>query len=183
MLKTIVAHPFMGLRAALIYKKNKTTYREPVATALGSTLRDKFTASSSYWGLGPRTGVDLQFNMSRGWSLLGNLSASLLFGRYDLDEDIMSNISGAIKTYHISDDRYAVRANLDAGLGLGWETWLNRNTVRLAPSVLFEASCWFDTNQLFVPKNAALTPPVFTNFRHQGNLVLMGFSFNLQADF
>jgi hypothetical protein len=68
---------------------------------------------------------------------------------------------------------------------MGYETWVKNHTVRLVPSILFEASCWFDTNQFFLTqsKNLQAVTPNFTNIRRQGNLILMGFSFNLQADF
>lgn len=195
MLKTIVAHPFIGLRAALIYKKYKANYFDQFTSGnFDRILNDKFSATNDYWGIGPRAGVDLQFNLRSGWSFLGNLSAALFYGRYDLHEEISTKISNFGNTthtrYHTKDDRYTIRANLDTALGIGWETWLNHHTVRLAPSVLFEASCWFDTNQLFLPRTStavSLTPspllPTFGNFRRQGNLILMGFSFNLQADF
>ncbi len=195
MLRTIVAHPFIGLRAALIYKDQNSRYSDQFTSGnVDRVLRDKFSASNSYWGIGPRTGVDLQFNMRSGWSFLGNLSAALFFGRNDLQEEISTKVSNSgVLTkarYHAKDNRFNVRANLDTGLGLGWETWLNQHTVRIAPSVLFEASCWFDTNQLFVPKGTSsvtVAPdpalPNFVNQRRQGNLILMGFSFNLQADF
>lgn len=195
MLKTIIAHPFIGLRAALIYKTQKSRYSDRFISANADrTLMDKFSASNSYWGIGPRTGVDLQFNMSGSWSLLGNLSGALFFGRNNLRESISTNVinGGALvrKKYNAKDNRFNVRANLDTGLGLGWEAWLKQHTVRIAPSVMFEASCWFDTNQLFVPRgttSVTFAPdpalPNFVNQRRQGNLILMGVSFNLQADF
>ncbi len=195
MLKSIIAHPFIGIRAALIYKHTHAKFFDQFQAGRSMrTFKDKFTASDNFWGIGPRLGVDLQFNMSSGWSLLGNLSGALFFGSFDVDEEITTELTdqtGLHKNkYHDDDDRFTIRANLDTGLGIGWETWFKNHSVRLAPSVLFEASCWFDTNQLFVAKPTATTiasssfpVPYFKNFRRQGNLILMGFSFNLQADF
>ena len=200
LLKTFIAHPFIGLRAALIYKDTAAKYSdsfEDSSLQVSRSLKDRFKASDDFWGIGPRLGVDLQFNMRHGWSFLGNLSGALIYGQYNLHEEISNRVTtfgNQVKTkFHNKDVRYTVRANLETGLGIGWETWLNRHTVRLAPSVLFEATCWFDTNQLFVPKPTTTFttyphPPTFTtanfsNFRRQGNLILMGFSFNLQADF
>lgn len=198
LLKTVIAHPFIGLRAALIYKDTSAKYSDTYVSLVDEVdrqLKNRFKASDDFWGIGPRVGVDLQFNMRRGWSLLGNLSGALFYGQYNVNEEMTSKVTdfeNLTKTkFHNKDVRYAVRANLDTGLGIGWETWLNQHTVRLAPSVLFEAACWFDTNQLFVtkPVTATVTPSPtlvktnFSNYRRQGNLILMGFSFNLQADF
>ncbi len=197
LLKTISAHPFIGLRAALIYKDTAAKYTDTFVNGqTNRILKDRFQASDDFWGIGPRLGVDLQFNMRSGWSFLGNLAGALFYGQYNLHEEISNRVTTFGKLvknkYNNKDVRYTVRANLDTGIGIGWETWLNQHTVRLAPSVLFEATCWFDTNQLFVPKPTKTTtispPPTltstnFSNFRRQGNLILMGFSFNLQADF
>ncbi len=196
LLRTVVAHPFIGLRAALIYKDYFAKYSDTFisGSTIDRTLNDKFKATDEFWGIGPRAGVDLQFKFEKQWALLGNLSAALFYGRYDVREEISTKITSfgvpTTSKFHIKDERYTVRANLDTSLGIGWETWLNEHRVRIAPSVMFEGSCWFDTNQFFLVKtkisgpdkpDAPLTP--FGNFRRQGNLILMGFSFNIQADF
>ncbi len=189
MLSTIVAHPFIGLRTALIYKDYKAHYTDSFLP-----LDDQFKAADRFWGVGPRAGVNLQFNFKNGWSFMGNLSGAIFYGHYNVSEKISTNVVTAntptLNQYRLSDERYCIRANLDTGLGLGWETWLNRRSVRLAPSALIEASCWFDTNKFFLAKTSSLsvispTPlvPNFSNTRRRGNLILMGFSFNLQADF
>lgn len=194
MLRTIVAHPFIGLRAALIYKDYHAKYSDHFASGnIDRTLHDKFKGSDDFWGIGPRAGVDLQFNLRRGWSFLGNLSGALFYGQLNTHEKISVKVLnlGTTKNdrYRLKNTRYTVRANMDAGLGIGWETWLNRHTVRLAPSVLFEASYWWDTNQFFLSKSSGATItsipilPNLSNQYRQGNLVLMGVSLNLQADF
>jgi hypothetical protein len=179
LLKTITAHPFFGLRAALIYKDYLASYSD-------TNLRDRFKASDTFWGIGPRAGVDFDFKFTPGWSFLGNLSAAIFYGEYTVEEKTSSLLSTGLTRYRNLDHRYCVRANLDTALGIGWEVWLKNRTVRIAPTLLFEASCWFDTNQLFVSQPTAssgLPLPTFQNFRREGNLILMGFSLNLQTDF
>lgn len=192
LLRTIVAHPFIGLRAALIYKSYEAKYSDQFTDGnISRKLNDRFKASDNFWGIGPRAGVDLQFYFKEAWSFLGGLSGALFYGRYDVKETFSTHLTNAgnlnSKRYKSSDERYCVRANLDAALGIGWETWFKQHSVRFAPSILFEGSCWFDTNQLFLPKSST-TPtnssiPNFSNYRKQGNLILMGLSFNFQTDF
>ncbi len=193
MLNTVVVHPFIGLRAALIYKKYKASYSDRFVDLVNDRiLEDSFKANDTYWGIGPRAGVDFEFNFKRAWSFLGNLSAAIFYGRFDVEEKTSVGITNfAISTHYRNlQQQYSVRANLDTALGIGWEKWFKRHRVRLAPSVLLEASCWFDTNQFFVSRASSSVPvtpnvpiPNFSNTRRQGNLILMGFSFNLQTDF
>jgi hypothetical protein len=194
MLKTITVHPFIGLRGALIYKDYKASYHDNFLSGNNDRiLRQKFQATDTFWGIGPRAGVDLNFKFQPGWSFLGSLSAALFYGQFDVEEKISSKVSNfstaAASKYHLLDKRYCVRANLDTSIGLGWEAWMKNRTVRVAPSILFEASCWFDTNQYFLGKTSSTSStslssfPNVQNFRRQGNLILMGLSFNLQTDF
>lgn len=189
-LKTIVAHPFIGVRTALIYKDYKTNYSDRFrGLASDQLLNAKYKASDRYWGIGPRAGVDLQFIFKDAWSFLGSFSGALFYGYYQVQQKTSTSFvsTGTIQSnrFHSKDNRYCIRANLDTSLGMGYETWVKNHTVRLVPSILFEASCWFDTNQFFLTqsKNLKAVTPNFTNIRRQGNLILMGFSFNLQADF
>jgi hypothetical protein len=201
-LQTVVAHPYIGLRTALMYQDYKSQY-----FYFGETLSFKpytnqleantdFKSSWNYWGVGPRTGVDLQFNFGGGWLLLGGFSGSLFFGQYSIDEKLsgdqtvfVSGISTGTNTTYVKskDSSYCVRANVEGSLGLGWERWVRNRTVRIAPSILFEASQWFDANQYFLTDTsgtdayAVLTLPFI--YRHYGDLGLVGVSFNLQVDF
>jgi hypothetical protein len=190
LLKTIGIHPFIGLRTALIFKDYKASYSDTFADR---SIKDHFKASDHFWGVGPRIGSDFQFYFKNHWAFLGSLSGALFFGHYAIKEHTSTHISNSedltIKRYRTVDKHYSVRANLDTSLGLGWETWFNEHKVRFAPSVLVEASCWFNTNRFFLAKPngttaASLTTlPTFINSRREGNLILMGVSLNLQTDF
>jgi len=186
-LKTVIAHPFIGLRAVLIYKNYKASCFDASTVR---ALSNAFKASDHFWGIGPRFGTDFQFYFKNQWAFLGSLSGALFFGHYQIRESTWVDIttSGAADRtkYRSFDNHYAVRANLDTSIGLGWETWFHEHRVRLAPSVLFEASCWFDTNRFFLTSRSETlgsTLPSFTNLRREGNLILMGVSLNLQTDF
>lgn len=186
LLDSITAHPYLGLRGALIYQKYKTVSSDLIAVSTASIAQlGTFKANDTYWGIGPRAGADLHFYFKKNWSFLGGLSATLLYGHYDVKE-----IAGTVFTLSTSvgsgsfdilfnekDARYCVRANVEGFFGLGWEAWVRNHTVRIAPSLLFEGSKWFGVNKFL--NATALT----TTGRHRGHLSLMGFSLNLQVDF
>jgi hypothetical protein len=87
-----------------------------------------------------------------------------------------------------SSDGSSSLPNIDGSVGLGWERWIRKNTVRVAASFMFEASQWFNANHLyhFEPGHTTVGTqniPVSQPDEQSGNLGLMGFSLNLQVDF
>jgi len=202
LMKTLIAHPYIGLRAALINRIYNVKYADhlfipagfgTINNSIDRTITDRFKADNDYWGIGPRLGADFTFTFKNGWAFLGNFSGTILFGASDVEEKIYSktvlNTVPTLQTFKTFDDRYTVRANLEGSFGIGWEAWVRNHTVRIAPSVLFEATTWFDANQLFEVREGFLAgnnPLLISNFgaaRRQGDLTLMGFSVNLQVDF
>lgn len=193
-LKTVVAHPYIGLRAALINQDYKATYfnnGEDVTNP--TTMNAKFKGDGDFWGIGPRAGIDFQFNLGKYWLLLGSFSGSIFYGNLSLEEkiDIDQVYLPTNKPYSDNakgiNNTYCVRSNIEGSIGIGWEAWVRNRTVRIAPSLLFEAAQWFGANQFFALDTSStdafdnLTMPSMN--RHYGDLALVGFSFNLQVDF
>lgn len=184
----IVFHPYIGLRGALIYDHFKSTNFGDVtvdfngaplthAGALDVKMRKDF------WGIGARLGNNFDYKFTGNWSFLGNFAGSFLYGHYHVKQKSRVNyqVSSGFANGQIpfltksKDHDDTIRVNLEGALGIGWETWFKNNTVRLAPNLQFEGSLWFDMNDFFKP---------YTYFsQDQGNLGLMGLSFNLQVDF
>lgn len=183
--KKLNIHPLFGLRAALIYQD----YRNRSINEGADQFSLYFKAREDLWGIGPRGGVDFDFKFQRRWSILGSISSSLILGGYDLEEMMKTSFLDSIfnlrETNTVREDSFSIRANLEGKIGIGWEYWLAKHHVRLAPSFLFEATNWYNLNQFFTihrekkPGDIALVkkqPP-------SGSMGLMGFSLNLQVDF
>ncbi len=174
----IVFHPYIGLRGALMY-----------TTFTSKNFGDMFIAShlvagnskvkmhENFWGIGARIGSNLDYKFTGNWSFLGNLAGSLLYGRYHVREKSVTHITPPTPTLtsKTRDHDNAIRVNLEGAVGLGWETWFQNNTIRVAPNLQFEGSLWFDMNDFIMPSN------IFS--QDHGNLGLMGLTFNLQVDF
>ena len=194
LIDTIMAHPYIGLRAAVINKHYAAKYFDHFNPSpnLDRKIDHRFSSSNDYWGIGPRLGSDFWLRFTSGWAFVGSLSGAVFYGQFDVKEKFIEHTINIGSESNIRtrarDSRYCVRANLEGSLGLGWEAWVRNHTVRVAPSILFETSVWYDTNDLFTLARATTTnstilaPPTEHN-RHQGDLTLMGFSFNLQIDF
>lgn len=180
MTRTIVFHPFIALRALLTYQdyelKSSRTYTVPFdPNSHFSSF--KFTADNRFWGVGPRLGTHLSYYFKRQWSILGELSAAVIYGPYENHTtDTSFSPDTNIRPFRKGKDSSAwLRGNLEGFIGLGWEAWVRNNTVRISPQFLFEGTLWWNMNRYF-------EPPVMFSESH-GALALMGVSFNLQIDF
>lgn len=180
----IIFHPYIGLRGALIYGDFKSkNFGDITAVVSGNTLSAvgyaKVNMEEDFWGIGPRIGTNFDYKFTGNWSFLGNLAGALLYGHYHVKEKSKTSLPiqtvATPLTARSIDHDNALRINLEGSLGMGWEKWFRDNTVRLAPTLLFEGSLWFDMNDYFKPTM------VFS--QDHGSLGLMGLSFNLQVDF
>jgi hypothetical protein len=192
--RTVVLHPFVGLRAGLIYENYYTRNQSVVFTPAPVVTGTKFKASNDFWGIGPRVGTDFSFYFGTGWSIIGNLSGSFLYSRYDIKETIDGAFLPvqAVKTIpvnvRIKDHDALLATNLDAAFGLGYEAWVRNHTVRIAPSFLFEITKWYGFNHWiatdFSTSTVAPVPFIMDSTRRKdGDLGFLGFSVNLQIDF
>ncbi len=185
----IHAHPFFSLRSYLIYEDQSAKFSGTNATRNNvQTASLKFKGFNDSWGIGPRVGSDFTFYLNKFWTIIGSLSGSVLLGSYKVSEKIENQINATGNSFKISDHGYDIRSNLEGSIGMGWEKWVSRNRVRIAPSVVFEAAEWFDMNQWIVVRNHSSFAPVtnlqyYTTDRKHGDLSFLGFTFNLQVDF
>jgi hypothetical protein len=187
-------HPFIGLRAAYITQDYSSKGSSDFILTSGTAsqriaITQKFKADNDLWGIGPHIGTHFQFNFRHHWSLLGSFAGSLLLGSYDVQENIRGTLFRdnivLAESDRASEDAFSIRANLEGTIGLGWEKWVKKHTVRIAPSFLFEATEWFDINHFFeitrTPKPGDIS--LVKKTPSSGSLGLMGFSINLQVDF
>lgn len=193
--RKLVLHPYICLRAVLLYetygnKNNALAINSQSATEIRKTT---FRTHNSVWGLGPRLGSDFTFNFGRHWSLLGGLSGAVVMGRYHIGENIRGfiadgNAPSTPASLSIHDADSVMRANLEGNIGLGWEKWVNKHSVRIAPSFLFEVTQWFLINN-WVATNLPASPAPgnpdwgMLSTRRMGDLGFLGFTVNLQVDF
>ena len=186
----IIVHPHLGMRTALIYLDyiNRNTTLDFGKDKKLHEVKPRFDSTNTMWGIGPRLGTDFSFNFKTNWSFLGSLTAALLYTNFSLDQSIKGFFSSTPINIHTNKSYNFLTSNLEASIGLGWETWVRKDTVRIATSFLFEASEWFNMNRLFHIETGektfgSTTLPISTPSYNRGDLGLIGFSINLQVDF
>jgi len=128
----IALGPFIGVRGGWITRHLAQLYDvTPYADAL---LKQRL--ETSYWGVGPRLGLDSDWKLGAGFELFGNMATSLLFGEsYDestkAEFDIASTgeIISTAPFFDVSrkSSKTRVVPTLQMILGLGWNKCFNDN--------------------------------------------------------
>ena len=154
--KHLIVRPRMGLLNANIDQKYHATYTlDPNAPIFSSVPEAKMEAKCNYWGLGVRGGADLVWHFSDHWGIYGELSAGLVYGKFNIDRNGNSSYTttGAAApvstpyTFQFKKKMWRARATIQTALGLEWETIFNRDRNRIAISAGYEFNEWFRQNQ------------------------------------
>lgn len=192
----VTFEPFIGIRLPLVYQKYRIQsdgifYDE--ITNDSFLNRVPFTIRDHFWGGGPRIGYDISYKFLNHWKFLGQLAVSFIYSNQSItekgrgfvnDNSTLRSTPSQLK-YH--QNITALRTNIEAKIGLGWEKWVRQNTVRIAPSFVFEMSDWLDlihwSHFVVPPAHFGTVDYLFKPEERTGDFGLMGFALNLQIDF
>lgn len=192
----VTFEPFLGLRLPLIYQKYNT---RPSGTFYNEITEESFIDKVSFkirdhfYGGGPRLGYDLSYLFMNKLRFLGQLAASFIYSHQTISEKgtgfVTDRVTNLLTPSRIRYQQAitALRTNIEVKIGLGWETWVRQNKVRIAPSFVFEMSEWLDLihwSHLSVPTAYnGIYDYGFKPEERTGDFGLMGFAVNLQIDF
>lgn len=184
------AHPYLGVRGVVSYEAMRSSSSGlDTSGTIDVSNRLRFRGKSNYAGVGPRLGSDFTFVLGKSWGLIGNLSGALFFGNYKVHESIKTLVLTDFsdkRRFRGVDHGFAVRSNLEGSLGIRWETWSQNQKLKFSPSLMFEASEWFDMNQwigIIVPRGPSEDGALIEFDRRHGDLGFVGCTLNLQVDY
>jgi hypothetical protein len=207
--RKIALRPHIGLRGAIIDQDYRASYQGAFRTQASpiqlpqnfSIVPTQMKASNDFMGLGTRLGAGSQWHFNKHWNLTASIAAALLYGHFDVDQKYNGKTIQAVTkaTAHLLDavtqsdrDFNRIRANLEAAIGLQWETCFNEGRQRLAIETGYQLNEWFRQNELMRTDSAIAVPPLGSNVvnnvrvvnRHEhGDLQLQGVYFKLRADY
>ena len=154
--KWLTLRPHVGLRTDWIHQNLNTA-------SLGATV---VTQKDHWWGMGLEGGLDTQWGLGGGWSVLGNMSGAVLYGLHEISGTVVG--SGDFKnSYHIA------HPVLDFLLGLRWDTMLYNDRFHLGFDLGWEHHVYFSQNQF----------PVNSQQNANGDLTTQGWTFAARFDF
>lgn len=165
--RKIALRPHVGLRGGWIDLHYHAKYRGAWGFTtipsgnIGFTSRDtSFDAKDLFKGIGVRGGADFLWHFSDHFGISSQISGSLLYGSFNVDETFnggqpalvstTKGLAAVINSFKVkySKDFNRVRANIDAFLGLFFETGISNNKYNFAMHAGYELSEWFQQNQL-----------------------------------
>ncbi len=156
--KYLAIRPFVGLRFASLKQAFEIQHKGGSWSArTKNPAQDAFNnevdMDNDYKGVGLRAGLDSTWNFGCGWALYGNLAASIIYGKFDVDYDEenrrASNPHDKIKIAEYKDNFRASRAMLDLALGVQWSTMFCDCQYGFMFALGWEHHLFFDQNQLW----------------------------------
>ena len=172
-----ICTPHFGLRGGWIDQHFSVDYQGNA----GSTSRNIFHSDNDFWGIGARAGLDTDWMLGKGWSLFGNIAASMLSGKFDIDENYKIPGGGAVDGYNLDHDFYQNVPNFEIALGVAWGKFFNKKRNYIGVEASYEFHEWWD--QLNVRKFSGGSGEYYTNDTvSRGNFTLNGFGLKVQLD-
>ncbi len=140
---------------------------------------------SKSWAIGPGVGCQTNFLLGAGVSLFGDLATSIVYTRYNKIDAKFSNSLGQ-KAHPSNNLLGTVRPNIDAGLGIEWDSLLAfssgsyewQKTFYLNLSASYNFSVFFAQNM-----GVALVSAADNSDSTPGNLYLQGLTISLALVF
>jgi len=114
-----VLTPFGGLRYASIDQKLRTNFLSTMDT---SFIVSKGNSKEDFLGIGPLFGIDGDWDVGCGFSLYGNISAAVLYGRFHGRSNQTDQFNTGININHLRKHIEACQAVVDSGFGVRWKT-------------------------------------------------------------
>jgi len=172
--------PFMGLRGAWIRQKMDIDYSG------GDVATDQFydvDMKNHFWGVGPRIGLNTQWNFSKEFSFYGDGAISLLYGRFKVTQE---EEVGADTKLDISDNWRTSRFVTDLAVGIRYEHLFEDKEFKFTGSFGWEHHMFFDQNNFkhFVTNATMGDVMTWTIPDWDGNnLSTQGWTLSLRFDF
>ena len=178
---SLTFRPFFGARAAWIRQQIDATYIN-LSTSLDSPIvatpgTQNTLLRTRSWGLGPRAGLDANWNLGQGARFFGNGFADLLYTNYL----VQIKNSFAAKSFVSRENPTCLRGHLDLELGFGWGSYFDCSNWHVDLSAAYEFQVFFDQN-MFRHFDGGGTMMALSTASH-GNLFAHGLTAEFRFDF
>jgi hypothetical protein len=147
--KAFAFRPHWGVRAAWIDQR----FRDHFRGALQLNQDEfKFFGKNNYWGVGPRTGMNGEWHLGKGFSVLGKIAGALLYGQTRImhrSEQIPTGAAAFDIVNQFSEHFDQLVPNLQMLFGLQWGSCFRCDKMYFGVNVCWEANYWW--NQFNIP--------------------------------
>jgi len=122
--------------------------------------------------------------IGKGWNLFGNLAASMLFGKFEVDQSLSMQTTNTLG-FDLKDHFYQNVPNMEIQLGIGWNHYFCQNKYRFSMAAAYEFHEWWNQlnmRKLYGSSAGSGGPQIQSDTISRGDLSLNGFSLNLMLD-
>lgn len=177
--KWLSLKPHAGFRTAWVRQTDHVKYND----LLGANfLNGSVDLSSKYWGLGLLAGLDTQWGIGCGWSILADCSASILYGYFNAAHNETGILADGSRSplFSFHDFYHVGRVITDFLIGLRYDYMFCDDRYHFGIQAGWEHHMFFGQNQFIRFADADSQANFFAN---QGDLTLHGFSARVRFDF
>jgi hypothetical protein len=175
----LVVNPFFGVRGGWIDQHFSVDYQ-----GAGTNTRVVHHSDNDFWGFGARAGLNTNWMLGKGWSLFGNVASTLLFGKFDVKQNLTMptgvTTTPAGQGFDLSNNFYMNTPGFEIALGLSWD----RHFLDSQYAVSFKAGYEFQVfaDQLNIRKFSNGAPYYSNDVVSRGDLTLNGFTLRAGLD-
>lgn len=174
--KYLSVRPQFGIETSWIdQRRNLAVHRHGQARIRRAHIHGK----NSFWGIGPRAGVNGTWYFGRHFSTLGVISSSLQWGDFDVrtKESIVKNPAKK-RQIKVDGNFHTLVPNAEMKLGIGWDANILEGKNHVGVSLFYEFQYWWRQNQF-------INEPFKTvSFQHESeDLAIQGLTLDFRFDF
>ena len=161
-------------------------------TLSADRLRREGTSSqhTRSWGVGPRIGIDLKWDLGYDFRLIGDAAGDLLYTRYtrlknnatvisvDSNEGVIETTTTTLRA--LQKNLAFLRAHAELEMGLGWGTYFSANQWHFDLEATYGFQVYFNQNMFRLYFNNSAPGPSFVP---SGDLFIHGLNLTARFDF
>lgn len=151
--KYLTFRPFIALRYASLDQDFNIESSGGEFSLGDENLNDFVEIENDFWGVGPLAGFDTRWHVGCGWSLYGNLGASILYGRFEFDEKEHTRQAESpfskTRVLETEDSFRASRGGLELALGIEYAALICDCKYGLSARLGWEQHLFFHQNQIW----------------------------------
>lgn len=147
--------PYFGLKGTWQNQRLKTSataQEREGSTTTFDTILATGNHKIDYWGIGPRAGLDSAWHFNKCFSVIGEVSATALWGRFNNSSlatrtDTVQDITTVIPQTNLKTEWHSMKPVMEFLLGFRWEDWWCCDEYYISLDLGWEVQWWGGQNQ------------------------------------
>jgi len=185
--RMLVVKPNASLRFGWLNQKINGSYETTQINLIfdqSPAFHSNVKHRSRSWFVGPRAGVDVKWELGKGFRIANSLNAALLYQRFKVRSKIFEYEDATVLDSTIRAKQSHVTPNFDIGTGLGWGSYLGDSRVHLDFLAAYEFNYFWNQNAIRETVDAHATTVYTGSTAHKrGDLFYHGLTLTARLDF